>query len=617
MSQRYHHHSRRRTRSSCDTDNSVNQLKIVNSIAEYKNKNHWSKLSSGLQRFKRDSKFCDFELKVDGKVFSVHRVVLSASSLYFEALFSNDLIEKELNFVEIKDISSKIFESLLDYIYSGEVVITGDNVQELLSAANRLDLNEIVSICCQYMTKQLDPINCIGILRFADFHSLTPLRFDSKRYIERHFAEVIKEEEFFDLPKDLLKSFLRSEGLSIDNEFQVLDATVKWIFKDQSNRFQYFDELMDCVRIPVIPIKQMEAFINDCNDEEVKSKLRSVLDKYKEAIALVENNKKSNLLAINCHNNYGLNGFYEVRWQPRINARKYIYVIGGNHQASHRWDDIKPVAICERLDILRGLWKALPPLLYPRSFHCVTNLNGLLYVAGGECDSLILDSVEIYDPQNNEWTKGKSLRQPRSCFGMCAIDSYLYAFGGWIGNLVGNSIERYDPISNEWNIYDKLPDIRFAMGIISFEGLIYIIGGYNEQNRVLKSVMSYNPATHEFRKLADMIQPRASFGCTVLHGMIYVVGGANDANHALSSVERYNINENLWSRVSNTPSPRISSCACAINECLFVFGGKTLGDEYSLTNTLDSVDIFDPESNQWRESIPLPTSRSEAAVAVI
>ncbi|CAG2115853.1 unnamed protein product, partial [Medioppia subpectinata] len=316
MSHRYHN-QRRRTRSSCLDENSADQLKIVNGIALYKNRNHWSNVCSVLKRFKKDSKFCDFQLKVDEKIFNVHRVVLSASSPYFEALFSNDLIEKESKFVEIKDISSKIFDVLLEYIYSGEVAINGDNVQELVSAANRLELTEIVSICCQYMNRQLDPINCIGILRFAEFLSCTSLRFDSKRYIERHFAEVIKEEEFFDLPKDLLKGFLRSEGLSIDNEFQVLEATVKWIIKDQSNRFQHFDELMDCVRIPVIPIKQLESFINNCNNEELRAKLELVLHSHKEAIETIEKNKKLNLIAINCHNSLVNNGFYEVRWQPR------------------------------------------------------------------------------------------------------------------------------------------------------------------------------------------------------------------------------------------------------------------------------------------------------------
>ncbi|CAG2183085.1 unnamed protein product, partial [Oppiella nova] len=146
MSQRYN--ARRRTRSSCDHENGADQLKIIHGIAFYKNRNHWSKVCSVLKRFKKDSKFCDFQLKVEDKTFDVHRVILSASSPYFEALFSNDLLEKESKYVELKDISAKIFDELIEYIYSGELSINGDNVQELVSVANRLELSEIVTICC-------------------------------------------------------------------------------------------------------------------------------------------------------------------------------------------------------------------------------------------------------------------------------------------------------------------------------------------------------------------------------------------------------------------------------------------------------------------------------------
>jgi hypothetical protein len=113
-------------------------------------------------------------------------------------------------------------------------------------------LSQVVNFCCKFLEKQLHPSNCIGIYRFAEFHDCTILRLEAKRYIERHFAEVIVEEEFFDLPKETLEKFLRSEGLSIDREFQVLEATLRWILKDLDNRRQFFSELMGSVRIPVI-----------------------------------------------------------------------------------------------------------------------------------------------------------------------------------------------------------------------------------------------------------------------------------------------------------------------------------------------------------------------------
>lgn len=296
---------------------------------------------------------------------------------------------------------------------------------------------------------------------------------------------------------------------------------------------------MESIRVPVIPIKQIENCIQDCNHPELKNKLDSLLIEHKETIAIVDSDKKQNLIA----NKSLVSPVYlGIRWQPRMCARKSVYVIGGMNQFGHRWNDGKSVSTVERLDVLRGQWKSLPPMLQPRSCHGIAVLNGLIFVAGGECDSRILETCEIYDPLENEWTRGKSLRQPRSCFGMCALDSFIYALGGWIGNLVGNSIERYDPNTNEWKIYDKLPDIRFAMGVISYDGLIYIIGGFDEHNYALQSVLSYNPVTRQFQNLCRMHQSRAYFGCNVLHGHIYVAGGT-DGTQPLYSVERYNILE--------------------------------------------------------------------------
>lgn len=60
-----------------------------------------------------------------------------------------------------------------------------------------------------------------GIFLFAEMHSCTNLKLEAKRFIERRFTEVIQEEEFYELPKDTLRNFLKSEGLHIDSEFQV------------------------------------------------------------------------------------------------------------------------------------------------------------------------------------------------------------------------------------------------------------------------------------------------------------------------------------------------------------------------------------------------------------
>lgn len=63
--------------------------------------------------------FCDVGLKVGGRVFRVHRLVLAASSPYFSALFSGGMREADKEEVQILGVETGVFEVLLDFIYTG------------------------------------------------------------------------------------------------------------------------------------------------------------------------------------------------------------------------------------------------------------------------------------------------------------------------------------------------------------------------------------------------------------------------------------------------------------------------------------------------------------------
>jgi hypothetical protein len=78
-------------------------------------------------------------------------------------MFTGGLCEKDQHSVELHGISSYIFEILLNFIYSGEVIITQNNVQELMVAADMVGLSEIVMGCTEFLIKELHPLNAIGI----------------------------------------------------------------------------------------------------------------------------------------------------------------------------------------------------------------------------------------------------------------------------------------------------------------------------------------------------------------------------------------------------------------------------------------------------------------------
>lgn len=57
--------------------------------------------------------------------------------------------------------------------------------------------------------------------RFAEGHNCEELANMAVEFIQLHFPQICSEEEFFELPKELLTKFLSSEHLRVDTEFQV------------------------------------------------------------------------------------------------------------------------------------------------------------------------------------------------------------------------------------------------------------------------------------------------------------------------------------------------------------------------------------------------------------
>lgn len=68
--------------------------------------------------------------------------------------------------------------------------MTVENVQELMVAADMLQLNEVVSICGEFLKGHMDPINCVGIFQFLEQIACMAMLEFTENYIHVHFLEV-------------------------------------------------------------------------------------------------------------------------------------------------------------------------------------------------------------------------------------------------------------------------------------------------------------------------------------------------------------------------------------------------------------------------------------------
>ncbi|KFW07608.1 Zinc finger and BTB domain-containing protein 8A [Eurypyga helias] len=118
---------------------------------------HQFHLLQQLNEQRRQDLFCDCSILVEGKVFKAHRNVLFASSGYFKMLLSQGSKEtSQPTTATFQAFSPDTFTVILDFMYSGKLSLTGQNVIEVMSAASYLQMTDVISVCKTFIKSSLD-----------------------------------------------------------------------------------------------------------------------------------------------------------------------------------------------------------------------------------------------------------------------------------------------------------------------------------------------------------------------------------------------------------------------------------------------------------------------------
>lgn len=133
--------------------------------------NHQSNLLSVFDQLLHDESFVDVTLAVEGHLLKAHKMVLSACSPYFQALFVNHPDKHPI--VILKDVPYSDMKCLLDFMYRGEVSVDQDRLTAFLRVAESLKikgLTEVNEEKCDSITSSLTQNqNLNSHLRFQPF----------------------------------------------------------------------------------------------------------------------------------------------------------------------------------------------------------------------------------------------------------------------------------------------------------------------------------------------------------------------------------------------------------------------------------------------------------------
>ena len=201
-----------------------------------------------------NKKLCDVTLRAGGREIHTHRAVLAACSPYFLAMFTHELLESGQEVVDIKDMSPDVLSALVDFAYLGTLPVTVENVQDLLAGSSLLQIAEVQNICCEFLRKQLDASNCLGIKNFAEANGCTQLSDVIDSFARKHFNEVVAESEFLSNSWEGIAKLISSTKLCVEREEDVYAAVMRWVRQDPGERCGHLASLLKHVRLPILSV---------------------------------------------------------------------------------------------------------------------------------------------------------------------------------------------------------------------------------------------------------------------------------------------------------------------------------------------------------------------------
>lgn len=206
---------------------------------------HAAKLLRAMSSFREESDFCDALLIVEEQEIPVQRNILAAASPYIRAKLNYNPPKDDGSIyrIQMEGISVTIMKEILDYIFSGQVRLNEETIQDVVQAADLLLLTDLKTLCCEFLEGCITAENCIGIRDFALHYCLNHVYYLATEYLETHFRDVSCTEEFLELNQNKLKEVLSLEKLNVGNEKYVFEAVIRWISHDPEVRKVYMRDV--------------------------------------------------------------------------------------------------------------------------------------------------------------------------------------------------------------------------------------------------------------------------------------------------------------------------------------------------------------------------------------
>lgn len=431
-------------------------------MSRYNDDSYSCQILDNFTNFLQNEKFVDLTLRIDSKSYPCHKLLLIASSSYFEKMFSHSFEENSMSTIELFGVSQSGFDQVYNYIYTGEITLSNENVRDVYDVSDMYLYDKIKERSLSYVYENITCKTCVNYWLFANERNLTDLLNRCKYMIINMFSKVcFLNNNLVSLPYEFFKEIIMVDDLDSKDEVKILDIVCHWLRNHEDISDDKREELLDQVRWGLFDLNDMGSIARNMD---------VILERYM---------YWSNCITRHANNDCNLKMLQEKQNLYHFTYRSFKMkaIVGG-------WRSTSIPQIGTIIDKIRWPFdqKSLISLPTPLCFAAAVNVGNHLIVTGGKSNHVnmtIESCVRAYNIKSNSWHMLESMTSHRWQHVAVSCGDFVIVVGGRDENgQILNSVEKYDIRENKW-----IPMKPFVKRIAQLKGCcheneVYVTGGY-------------------------------------------------------------------------------------------------------------------------------------------
>ncbi|BHF85557.1 hypothetical protein SprV_1002872400 [Sparganum proliferum] len=393
-----------------------------------------------------------------GATLNAHRIILAARIPSLRAALSGAL-GKDNSVLKWPTVPLSLANSLIQYVYTGQLEITQTNAMAVVMFAKMMKLSDLENWGVQFMANRSS--------------NMGPLMKTCINLMQAQFMNFVSTELFVHLPADTLLTLLRNDNLSVDSEEAVFAAISSWVGAgdkecDNERLRLHAPEMLKEVRWCQTTEQFRGRLLNGHPIFQNSTECALLLGGVVHWIAAAhkppcpfnrrrrppqtifffvfgedKDQDRWSVLRFDPHleKEERFADMEERKWASYSLVGESHFVVGGSTAQESYSTSVEEFLVAERR------WRKRASLAVGRRKHAAAVLTeaggeALIGVFGGYNDGC-LSSCEVYEVSRDRWFKLPDLREKRSATAAACLpgDSRVFVFGGYNGSSRLASVE--------------------------------------------------------------------------------------------------------------------------------------------------------------------------------